>query len=558
MRKVFTLILFSNLLIPTSVYSQCTADAGSDKVICTGSNTTLGPASSNSEYRYSWSPTTALSNPNIYNPVSSTTTTRTYTLTVSPKNLITNSDFEAGATSFNTDYTSGFGYGKYSINTNPANASLYWCNMADHSTSGTKMMLADAYDVNAINYRIWYIIVNVSQSTSYKFTGFISNISGSAFGGPLDIDAKVIGNSSGSSTSHIGITSEDCNVWQPFTVSWNSGSNTQATIELRFTTDDNSGNDAAIDDLFFGLDCTPSYDNVAVTVASGTPSVTPIGPITYYYWYEGTIQIPLISNKAGQWYKNDVIISGATGTNYNASYSGNGIPTDTYKCVNACGTSNVVTINAIGCTTRGQYPVTLPPEASCPATAVTGWTVSQVNKGMNANYWWQFDDGQYWQVDDPYARTVLFNLSGPLVPPPATDYVYTRAIGFFGGSETRMYFGVGLLSSCRMANPDPPVKDTIIKSNPSPKVEVMESGVHSKIIKTSLYPNPARSQVTIASNNLMYRIELYNSLGMLVKSINAMKSTNIALRLDNLSTGVYCMKVTSDKGTEMLKLLVEK
>jgi hypothetical protein len=54
--------------------------AGPDKSICVaGNSTTLGQGLPFSGWTYSWTPTTNLSNPNIYNPVASPTITRTYT-----------------------------------------------------------------------------------------------------------------------------------------------------------------------------------------------------------------------------------------------------------------------------------------------------------------------------------------------------------------------------------------------------------------------------------------------------------------------------------------------
>jgi len=58
-----------------------TATAGTDKLICAGSTVTLGTTGVAAN-TYTWSPTTSLSSPYVSNPVSSTTSTRTYILTV--------------------------------------------------------------------------------------------------------------------------------------------------------------------------------------------------------------------------------------------------------------------------------------------------------------------------------------------------------------------------------------------------------------------------------------------------------------------------------------------
>lgn len=61
------------------------ADAGPDAHICSGSSTTLNASGGT---KYSWLPTTALSDPNIPNPVANPTTTITYTVTVTSGSCI--------------------------------------------------------------------------------------------------------------------------------------------------------------------------------------------------------------------------------------------------------------------------------------------------------------------------------------------------------------------------------------------------------------------------------------------------------------------------------------
>lgn len=69
---------------------QCatTADAGTDATICDGESTTLNGSGTgdNPPVTYSWAPTTGLSDPNIANPVATPSATTTYTLTVTDDN----------------------------------------------------------------------------------------------------------------------------------------------------------------------------------------------------------------------------------------------------------------------------------------------------------------------------------------------------------------------------------------------------------------------------------------------------------------------------------------
>lgn len=71
-----------------------TADAGIDKTICIGNNTTIGgsPTSTTAGVTYSWSPTSGLSNSAIANPIASPIATTTYTVVVTDGNGCTETD----------------------------------------------------------------------------------------------------------------------------------------------------------------------------------------------------------------------------------------------------------------------------------------------------------------------------------------------------------------------------------------------------------------------------------------------------------------------------------
>ncbi len=518
-----------------SSLSQCTVDAGPDKFICTGGSATIGPMSPTIGISYSWSPAIGLNNPNIYNPTASPTSTTTYTLTTMQDNLLSNPGFESGQTGFSEDFNpcSAGGSGESCVVGSVTSS----CTISPHA--GSKMYWSISHNTNPSNYRVWSQTINVSQNVSYKFIGYVSNGPGNSSGGmngdASSFEVRMIGNSSGTTTSSFN-TSPFCNNWQQFIVNWNSGSNTQITIEIRQTVP--ASRHLFMDDLYFGC---VSTDEVTVHKTSSSPSVTPVGPITYYYWYEGTIQIPLTATQTGQWYKNDIAITGATGTTYNATYSGSGIPTDTYKCVNACGTSNVVTINAIGCIGRKQYPVQLPPSSSCPATAYTGFNVSQVNLGANASYLWSFEYGTYWAVDNYNARVTQLYLINLGTPAPATEYVYTRALAPTG-TETRMVFGVGLSMGCRTANPGTP------SHLPAPL----------SVKELTLYPNPAKNEVMITSNNLISSISIIDATGRRIKNIPVGKRKQIKVDISSLKSGLYYVEVTDEKRKKTIKRLFIK
>ena len=70
----------------------------------------------------------------------------------------------------------------------------------------------------------------------------------------------------------------------------------------------------------------------------------------------------------------------------------------------------------------------------------------------------------------------------------------------------------------------------------------------------TLYPNPARQEVNISSENIINSIEVYNSLGKKVYLTNV-KATEKTLDINTLSKGVYIIEINTDKGYVRKKLI---
>lgn len=70
--------------VVVTVLPELIADAGPDRVICSGSATMLGgiPTGGTQGFQYLWTPATGLSDPSVRNPIASPTSTTQYTLTV--------------------------------------------------------------------------------------------------------------------------------------------------------------------------------------------------------------------------------------------------------------------------------------------------------------------------------------------------------------------------------------------------------------------------------------------------------------------------------------------
>ena len=530
-----------------SIHSDCEgANAGADVAICTGGSATIGTAAI-AGYTYSWSPTSGLNNPNIAQPLASPTATTLYTLTQVGGNMLANGGFEGGYSEFGTDYNLIVGQsyppGSYAIYPTSIVGS---CTINPHGDS--YQLYGYPPSSNPSNSRFWYVTLNVSANTTYNFSGFMAQ----GYTGTVNFDVKFVGNNTGTSTSSFN-TNGTCGSYQSFNADWNSSSNTQVTLEIRIT---NSGATIYlfIDDLKFACKTT---DQVEVAVGGSTPIVTPGGPITYYNHYEASNSIVLTCDDAPsyQWYKNNVLISGATSKAYTVEFTGGTSYTDYYKCVTACGTSNTVTFNYAACFDESDYPVTVPAP-----TCLSQFPISleQPNMGTGGIYYWDtyhhpscysFSD-----ITDIYDRTATFTPSGCGY---YDESVYTRAVAT-NGTEIRMCFAAGAMTGCRMSNTE---KKDSLKNNSLILTDKGNNGAFVKnvtVAKVQVFPNPARDKVTIISSNRISGIEFYTMNGVKIKSVGVKHGNTVDINTSKLITGMYMVKVLTDKGTEAVKVVIRQ
>ena len=81
--------------------------------------------------------------------------------------------------------------------------------------------------------------------------------------------------------------------------------------------------------------------------------------------------------------------------------------------------------------------------------------------------------------------------------------------------------------------------------------------IDDKLLAQSIifYPNPVSDVLTIDSKKAsLMRVEIFSILGKKVKKIN---SNFEAIKIDNLSKGVYLVRIFSDKG-EVVKKMIKK
>lgn len=75
-------------------------------------------------------------------------------------------------------------------------------------------------------------------------------------------------------------------------------------------------------------------------------------------------------------------------------------------------------------------------------------------------------------------------------------------------------------------------------------------------VSTSLYPNPAKNQLTISSKKSFNAIEIVNLLGQKVKDIaNKQGETTLTLDLSDLQNGTYIVKLNSNEGVSTTKFI---
>lgn len=233
-------------------------DAGNDVSICRGDSTQL---SASGGLIYSWSPAAGLSDPNIGNPSASPASSTTYTVTsqVPIGNLIVNGDFSAGNSGFTSSYTyttTNTTEGQFYVGPNAAawNGGMATC--GDH-TNGTGNMLC-VNGATTANVSIYCETVNVIPNTLYAFSTWLNTLSlGNLAQLQFSINSSLLG-------STFTAPANTCN-WQQFYQTWNSGSNTTATICIVNQNTNAGANDFALDDILFAPLCAGS-DTVRVTV----------------------------------------------------------------------------------------------------------------------------------------------------------------------------------------------------------------------------------------------------------------------------------------------------
>lgn len=73
-------------------------------------------------------------------------------------------------------------------------------------------------------------------------------------------------------------------------------------------------------------------------------------------------------------------------------------------------------------------------------------------------------------------------------------------------------------------------------------------------VKVSVYPNPVVDQLNISSKQNIKEVKIFNVNGQLVLNTKANNNTT-SVNVSSLKSGVYVAQITTDKGTETIKVI---
>ncbi len=95
-----------------------------------------------------------------------------------------------------------------------------------------------------------------------------------------------------------------------------------------------------------------------------------------------------------------------------------------------------------------------------------------------------------------------------------------------------------------------PIVTNTVTTTVVPELGIGESHLNS----VRMYPNPVKDQLHVASEQNIDAVDIYNTLGQLVRS-HSCNGTDVDINVSNLSRGTYLIEVTNQKAKSILKLI---
>jgi gliding motility-associated-like protein len=318
MKKVlatFRLVVFTlaGILLFSGLRAQCPTVNITPSAACSSTPVQLNASAGFTNY--SWSPASGLSNPNISNPIASSSGTYQVIASSTGPNIIVNPDFSSGNTGFTSGqfYTTTYSPCNYYVG--PIWFSSYFPTLTDHTptTDNYFMHIDGCTSVTSI----WSETVAVTPNTNYTFSYWASRADQVQ---PI-FEIHFTGNATGNVVMNTitGIPYTGTWMWDQYGIpSWNSGANTSVTLEVVNLETNGYGNDFGLDDFLFQQICTDSA-TVNVTIAP-SPALGPdtlicgngnitlnAGPANSYLWNTGDTLQTINVSATGQYIVNTTV-----------------------------------------------------------------------------------------------------------------------------------------------------------------------------------------------------------------------------------------------------------
>jgi gliding motility-associated-like protein len=268
--RLYTFWLLALAAFTVRLSAQCTGSFAlpADTTLCAGQPLTILAPTGYLNYLWSTGATT---------PSITVSAAGTYSCTVTDfgagGNLVLNSDFNAGATGFVSDYVPGTGGpwgpvslpGTYATATSPVLVHTNFASFGDHTTGTGNMLVVNGAQVAGQN--VWCQTVNVLPNTTYAFSAWLASaVNASPAQLQYTVNGVPIGNLNAS--AFVG-------QWNNFYSLWSSGTATTAVLCITNLNTQQSGNDFAIDDITFSPLCTYSD---AITLTYNPYPAPDLGP----------------------------------------------------------------------------------------------------------------------------------------------------------------------------------------------------------------------------------------------------------------------------------------
>jgi len=364
-----TLPIVINLVPPNDI------TISSPTTICEGASTTLSVSGSTSGYLWTANPadpTLTAANNTSANPTVSPTVNTTYTVNsgtvANPTNLIVNGDFSLGDFWFYTEYAlynvgsvpaTGV-QGAYGVVTNPKAWFSPFSDCRDHTSGSGNMLVADGSTTGTT--KLWYtpFAIPVVPGKNYTFSYFLASLTSGATA-KLEVLINNVPLVPIATAGSIGTVPGLPCVWAEHSYIWNAGTSTTALITIIDRETSGSGNDFAIDDLYFRETPTCLYQkSVAITVSSNPAPI--VGTITQPTCSTATGNVVLSGLPSGIWTINPGAITGNT--------------TSTTISGLAAGNYAFTVTNANGCVSLASANVGISAALTIPSPPIIG-TITQ-------------------------------------------------------------------------------------------------------------------------------------------------------------------------------------